>query len=200
MTTFSFDAIIASRGYHVYKDTTWPNAEVGEQVKVELETNPKSIAVDPYSCSITAEHSYFIGWKTVGHIPREISRYVYFFIKKEGKVYGTLKSLKYKASPIPSGGLEVPPMLTFECNDKWVSDTMNEFVKKNYSYEFGGHLVEVDDIDNESDVETIDVAADEEPENEEPGGSSENNGEVSNHLVDNSPSVEKDITIVVIDD
>ena len=62
------------------------------------------------------------------------------------------------------------------------------------------HLVEVDDNDNESDVETIDVAADEEPEDEEPGGSSENNGEVSNHLVGNSPSVEKDITIVVIDD
>ena len=141
MTTFSFDAIIASRGYHVYKDTTWSTAEVGEQVKVELETNPKSIAVDPYSCAITAKHSYFIGWKTVGHIPREISRYVYFFIKKEeGKVYGTLKSLKYKASPIPSGGLEVPLMLTFECNDKWVSDKMNEFVKKDYSYEFGGHL------------------------------------------------------------
>ena len=35
---------------------------------------------------------------------------------------------------------------------------------------------------------------------EEPGGSSENNEEVSNHLVDNSPSVEKDIAIVVIDD
>ena len=30
--------------------------------------------------------------------------------------------------------------------------------------------------------------------------SSENNGEVSNHLVDNSPSVKKDSTIVVIDD
>ena len=57
-------------------------------------------------------------------------------------------------------------MLTFECNDKWVSDTMNEFVKKYYSYEFGGHLVEVDDNDNEGDVETIDVAADEEPEDE----------------------------------
>ena len=61
-------------------------------------------------------------------------------------------------------------------------------------------LVEVDDNDNESNVETIDVAADEEPEDEELGGSSENNGEVSNHLVDNSPSVEKDITIAVIDD
>ena len=59
MTTFSFDSIIASRGYHV--GITWvsrlqryKHAEVGEQVKVELET--KSIADDPYSCAITAKH------------------------------------------------------------------------------------------------------------------------------------------------
>ena len=105
---FSFNAAIASRGYHVYKDTTWSNAKVGDEVKVEVETAPKSIAADPYSCAIKAKHSYFNGWKTVGHIPREISRYVYFFIKEEdGKVFGTLKSLKYKASPIPSGGLEL---------------------------------------------------------------------------------------------
>ena len=48
------------------------------------------------------------------YIPCVISRYVYFFIKEEnGKVFGRLKSLKYKMSPIPSGGLEVPLSLTF---------------------------------------------------------------------------------------
>ena len=65
----------------------------------------KSLAHDPYSCAIKAKHEYFTGWKTVGHIPREISRYVYFFIKqKGGRVYGKPKSLKHKPSPIPSGG------------------------------------------------------------------------------------------------
>ena len=113
----SFDTIIASRGYHVYKETSWSNAKVGDEVKVEIETS------DPYSCAITAKHDYFVGWKTVGHIPREISRYVYFFIKQEGgKVNRKLNSLNYKASPIPSGGLEVPLSLKFKCDEKWVLD------------------------------------------------------------------------------
>ena len=47
---FSFKAIITSRGYHVYQETSWSNAKLG-------------------------------------HIPREISWYVYFLIKGEnGKV------------------------------------------------------------------------------------------------------------------
>ena len=45
-----------------------------DEVKVEIETNPKSIASDPYSCAIKTKHDYFVGWKTVGLIPCEISR------------------------------------------------------------------------------------------------------------------------------
>ena len=124
---FYFKAIIASRGYHVYKETSWSNAKINEEVKVELETNT-TLSTDPYACAIKTKNPYFNDWKTVGHIPREISRYVYFFIKEEnGNVSGTLKSLKYKPSPIPSGGLEVPLLLKFSAKDKWVVDTMEEF-------------------------------------------------------------------------
>ena len=106
---FSFKVIIASRGYYVYKETSYLNAKLNDEVKVELETDAKSLSTDPYACTIKAWHLYFVGWKTVGHIPREMSRYVYFFIKEEnGKAFGTLESLKYKASPMPSRGLEVP--------------------------------------------------------------------------------------------
>ena len=121
------------------------------KVKVEIEANPKSIASDPYSCAIKTKHDYFVGWKTVGHIPREISRYVYFFIKQEGgKVNGRLNSLKYKAFPIPSGGLEVPLSLKFKCDEKWVLDAMEEFVDNFYSYDFAGNLVNDEDEDDES--------------------------------------------------
>jgi len=156
---YSFESIIASRGYHVYKETSWSNAKVGDEVKVELETNPKSIAKDPYSCAIKAKHEYFVGWKTVGHIPREISRYVYFFIKEEGgTIRGKLKSLKYKASPIPSGGLEVPLSLKFKCDTKWILDAMEEFVDNFYSYDFAGNLVDEDDEEEtEIDFETLTI-------------------------------------------
>ena len=76
---FSFKAIIASRGYHLYKETSWSN----DKVKVELEMDAKSYSTDPCVCTIKASHSYFVGWKTVVHTPRETSRYVYIFIKEE---------------------------------------------------------------------------------------------------------------------
>ena len=38
---YSFTAAVASRGYHVYKNTSWTNAKVREKVTVEMETkNP----------------------------------------------------------------------------------------------------------------------------------------------------------------
>ena len=45
---YSFDAIITTWGYHIYKETSWSNAIVDDEVKVEIETNAKSIASDPY--------------------------------------------------------------------------------------------------------------------------------------------------------
>ena len=49
MSTCNFQATIASRGYHVYKVTTWLNEKVYEKVKIEIETNQSSIAIDPYA-------------------------------------------------------------------------------------------------------------------------------------------------------
>ena len=47
MSTYNFQATIASRGYHVYEETTWSKAKVNEKVKIEIETNQSSIAIDP---------------------------------------------------------------------------------------------------------------------------------------------------------
>ena len=71
--------------YHVYKETSWSNAKLNDKIKVELETDTKLLSTNPYACAIKASYSNFVRWKTVGHILREISRYVYFFIEN-GKV------------------------------------------------------------------------------------------------------------------
>ena len=153
MSTYNFQATIASRGYHVYKETTWSNAKVNEKVKIEIETNQSSIAIDPYVCAVKAKEKYFDGWKTVGHVPREISRYIYFFIKKEnGKITGNVKSLNYKPSPIPSGGLEIPLQLTFSCPVEWVQDKMKDFIDNFYSYDFTG-ILHNDESSDDSDIE-----------------------------------------------
>ena len=141
MSTYNFQATIASRGYHVSKETTWLNAMVNEKVKIEIETNQSSIAIDPYACAVKAKEKYLDRWKTVGLVPREISRYICFFIKKEnGTFTGNVKSLNYKPSPIPSGGLEIPLQLTFSCPAGWVRDKMKDFIDDFYSYDFPGIL------------------------------------------------------------
>ena len=44
---YSFPAAVTSRGYHVYKDTFWTNAKVGEKVTVETETKKSLLEVNP---------------------------------------------------------------------------------------------------------------------------------------------------------
>ena len=55
MSTYNFQATIASRGYHVQKETTWSNAKVNEKVKIEIETNQSQIAINPYACAVKAK-------------------------------------------------------------------------------------------------------------------------------------------------
>ena len=96
----SFTATVASRGYHVYKNTSWTNTKAGEKVAFEMETKKISLEVDPYACAIKIKNRSFDSLITVGHIPREISRHVDFFIKTEGgEVVGHAKSLTYSRCP-----------------------------------------------------------------------------------------------------
>ena len=90
---YSFNATVTSKGYHVYKNTSWTNVKVGEKVTVEMETKKSSLEVDPYACAIKVKNRFFDSIITVGHMPCEISRHVHFFIKTEGsKVIGHFKS------------------------------------------------------------------------------------------------------------
>ena len=58
---YCFEANIASRGFHVYKEMTWSKAKVGVEVKVEVKSNLKLITHDPSSRAIKAKHEHYIG-------------------------------------------------------------------------------------------------------------------------------------------
>ena len=73
---FSFKAIIASRGYYVYKETSWSNAKLNNEVKVELETDAKSLSTALYACAIKTRHSYFVGWT---YSTSNLSRCLFFY-------------------------------------------------------------------------------------------------------------------------
>ena len=90
-TEYSSKAKITSHGYHVVKETTRNNVKQGDSVRFDLETNKLSKNVDPYACAIRAKNDFFNSWKTVGHIPREISCHAYYFSKTEvGFVNGSV--------------------------------------------------------------------------------------------------------------
>ena len=97
----------------MYRNSTWQNVKSGDKVKVKIKTNKPSKSIDPYACTIKIKHKFFDTWLTVGHIPKEISRHCYFFLKECGNVTGHLIRTNYKVSSIPAGSLEVPLLLTF---------------------------------------------------------------------------------------
>ena len=109
----SFSAEIGSRGYHVYKDSSWKSIYVNQLVAVQKETDNKSLQIDPYCCRITIIRADKIGPVTVGHIPREISRFVYFFLHEGDAVSGTVVDTRSCVFPIPEGGLEIKWLLHF---------------------------------------------------------------------------------------
>ena len=119
LSHFNVKAIIPSRGYHEYKEKASSGAKINYKVKVDIKTNQSSFAIDPCACAVKGKHKYFKDWRTDGHVPRIIWRYIYFFIKKEGgTISNNVESLNYKLSPVPSRGLEVPLQLIFSCSKK----------------------------------------------------------------------------------
>ena len=97
------------------------------------------------------EKYIFYSWKTVGHIPREISRHVYYFIKREdGFINGSVISTKYRPSPFPSGGLEIPLLLRFSWPEQKIFEKMKKFVDSLYDYDYRG----IDDEESSDEEET----------------------------------------------
>ena len=130
--------------------TNWEKAQVDDNVVVKIETDVNSKMIDPYCCKILTknEEQRLV---TVGHIPREISRYVYFFLRDEGgSVHGQLTSTQYRPSPIPAGGLEVPLKLTFSCSRFVIFNRIKELITQ---YNYDDELKLLDGDDNEPEGE-----------------------------------------------
>ena len=122
--SFSFQAKVVSLVYHVYKETALRNAMKNEKVTVTIESNEVSKQIDPNCCAIQIKSDESV--VTVGHIPREISRYCCFFLKEEGgEINGNVFSKTYRSSPIPSGGFGIPLVLRFQ-NPKYVTQCKKE--------------------------------------------------------------------------
>ena len=70
----------------------------------------------------------------VGHISREISGFVWYFIKYGGKVCSQVHSERPRLSPIPSGGLEILLMekLTISDEKRRYLAHLKTLIERNY--------------------------------------------------------------------
>ena len=74
--------------------------------------------------------------ETVGRIPKEVSGHTYFYIKEEGgRIDGSALSKRYRPSPIPNGGREIPLIMTFKSPRYVTHQKMNDFMTKLYYYD-----------------------------------------------------------------
>ena len=133
----------------VAEDTTFTAKQAGEtylhrHVVVLKEVNNSSVDIDPYCCRITIKRVDIIGPVTVGHAPRELSRFNFYFIQEGGSVTRTVASTTPRTSPIPEVGLEIPILMHFAHENKAISSKMEILVKK-----------QVEKMKKSFDVETL---------------------------------------------
>ena len=151
--SFSFQTKVASRGSHIYKNTTWEN--IGHEISVQLKTSEDSKKIYPYCCATKKMVSGKL--ETVGNIPREVSRHTYFYIKEKGEcIDGSVLSIRYRPSAIPSGGLEIPLTITFRSPRYITHDKVKDFMSKRYCYDHKPATENVE-LDSDSDEFHIEV-------------------------------------------
>ena len=99
--TLVFSAVV--RGFHVYR-YVW-NPHENEELVCFFEANNLFDMLAIRTCCKDCE-------KTVGHLPREISRPTKCLIERGAKITVKLSSIHYRRSPLFQGGLEIPCEVT----------------------------------------------------------------------------------------
>ena len=90
----------------------------GECLIGEQETDPVALLEDPYAIAWELQRKDKLVPVVVSHIPREVSRFVWYFTKYGGKVCSQVHSESPRLSPIPSGGLEILLMAKLTISDE----------------------------------------------------------------------------------
>ena len=147
---YSFSAEVGS--YHVYRDTSWNQIYVNQAVIVHKKKNIVSLQIDPYCCAITITRVDKIGPVTVGHIPREISRFVYFSLHEQGAISGKFVDTEPRISPIPERALAIKLLLNFTHSVERILNRMMKLAVKPLSrLEDTFQLSSGDEVDENED-------------------------------------------------
>ena len=94
-----FNVRCCIRGYHIYQ-TQW-NAEIGARLTTALETRPGALVDDKYAIAVINNE------KTVGHVPKFLTKLTFFFLKNDGKLHITVTGTRRYSLDLGQDGLEL---------------------------------------------------------------------------------------------
>ena len=100
--TLAYEFTTALRGFHVYRSEWTPQLDQSIKFKQELK--------NPYDKFAVAGQTNIPGklcLVTVGQVPKEMSRHIWYAIKEGAGFSATVKSVSPKRSPLKQGGLEI---------------------------------------------------------------------------------------------
>ena len=114
----NYRTLIASRGWHVYGKAVWISQQRGESLFAQKERDQTALLNDPYSIAWMRKSKSKLTADVVGHVPREISRFMYYFLNRGGTISAVVNSGRYRPSPILNGGLEILLSITLKIDNE----------------------------------------------------------------------------------
>ena len=164
-----FKHLIASRGWHVHGKTVCSSPKKGQRLYGQKERDADALLVDQYAVAWMMKSKEKLVPDIVGHVPQEISRFVYFFLHHGGSIDAVVEDEKYRPSPIAKGGLEIVLRATFKIDDSKRSllHRLKELIEKNYEFLDESATDEEESLasDNEEDLSIVFMIDDEAEEN-----------------------------------
>ena len=112
MSEFSFTAAV--RGFHVYRRVWLPH--VGQRLSAEREHGNVE---DRFAIAVREQGTLRTN-KVVGHLPREFSKVLWYFLLHGGVVECEVTERR-RRSPLEQGGLEIPCCVTLRGKNKLVA-------------------------------------------------------------------------------
>ena len=104
-------------GYYIKKDV-WKPA-IGQKIHAEQELDN---AVDKFAEKVVKDN------ETVGHLPREYSRILWYFIARGRKICVEVTGQRRHCKQL-CGGMEIPCRLVFTCSSKAKINRLKELLQ-----------------------------------------------------------------------
>ena len=121
MAIGTFDFITGLRGFHVYRDIWKPS--LNQFINFKQEKNNR---YDRFAVAGMTILPGTLAASIVGHMPRELSRFIWYAIERGARITATLVSTQAKDSPLVQGGLEIPFIVKVE----WENEINLQRLKK----------------------------------------------------------------------